>query len=108
MNLKEAMLDDIREVFLDEADGSVRAVLWREGYAPVDILVNYTAAGTVVDTAAGAIETSAPEAEAASADLPGASHGDVLEIAGERYEIIGMHPDGAGMTRLVLSLDGAQ
>lgn len=51
---------------------------------------------------AGLVADTAPSFVAASADLPGASWADGVTVAGVRYSVTGVQPDGAGLTTLTL------
>ena len=51
------------------------------------------------------VESASPAAYCKSADIIGVQHGDTLAISGTTYNIIGIQPDGTGMTTLILSKD---
>ncbi len=51
------------------------------------------------------IELSGPKATCRESDVPGVAHGDTLEIRGITYSIAEVHPDGTGLTILILSKD---
>ena len=48
------------------------------------------------------IETQVPMITVRSADVTSAAHGDAIEVDAVDYKIRGIHPDGTGMTILVL------
>lgn len=50
-----------------------------------------------------AVESSQPTLQCRTSDLPGVRHGDTVSVEGRLYEIVGVHPDGQGMTTLRLS-----
>lgn len=50
------------------------------------------------------IESSHPMVAVKSSDVEETIHGDTLEIREVIYSIIGIHPDGTGITNLILSL----
>jgi len=49
------------------------------------------------------VEASAPSALCKATDVSSAVHGDTLVISGTTYYITEIHPDGTGMTLLILS-----
>ena len=55
----------------------------------------------------GSMETTVPAATVMHSDISGvANHGDIIERStGTRYAIIGIRPDGSGITQLLLSRD---
>lgn len=108
MNLRDAVADDIRTVLLDPGDWAEPAVLRREGYAPADIMVIFDEAYMAVDAGEVEVGTTSPSAWAATEDVSGATQGDVLVLGGTWYSIIGVEPDGSGMTRLILSRNTAE
>ena len=48
------------------------------------------------------MEASAPTALGRTVDLQGLAHGDALQVRGLAFVVVGVQPDGTGMTRLVL------
>jgi hypothetical protein len=50
------------------------------------------------------IESSHPMVAVKSSDVEETIHGDTLEIREVTYSIIGIHPDGTGITNLILSV----
>ena len=53
------------------------------------------------------VESASPAAYCKSADIIGVQHGDTLVIEGTTYYVTEIHPDGTGMTLLILSKDRA-
>ena len=51
------------------------------------------------------VESVSPAAYCKTSALTGAKHGDTLVISGTTYYIVGIHPDGTGITILILSRD---
>lgn len=51
------------------------------------------------------VESSGPQAVVKDISIPGAVHGSTLIIGGVTYYIRGIHPDGTGLTTLILSKD---
>lgn len=70
--------------------GAAISVLFDNEYAPMNL-------GGVE------VESLGPAAQCKTSDVSGAAHGDTLTIDGTRYSIIGVHPDGTGLTVLLLS-----
>ncbi len=49
------------------------------------------------------IENSKPTATVKSSDIPALAHGDTMEIRGTIYMVVGIEPDGTGVTTVILS-----
>jgi len=49
------------------------------------------------------VESTKPQAIGLSSDLEGVEHETTIEIRGVTYRIVGIHPDGQGMTTLILT-----
>lgn len=58
-----------------------------------------------VNLAAMSVESAGPQAVVKDTSIPGAVHGSTLIIGAVTYYIRGIHPDGTGLTTLVLSKD---
>lgn len=82
--------------FLNVAEFSVPATLPGGQVVPV-IFENPHGDGL-----AGFMESSQPTALGASAQLASLDHGSVVSIGGASWAVVGVQPDGTGMTRLVL------
>jgi hypothetical protein len=55
-----------------------------------------------IDLASGQIMSSGPAAYCKSSDVPNATQGDEMTINGVLYTVIGIEPDGTGLTILRL------
>lgn len=55
-----------------------------------------------VEPTTGVAEDSGPVFTCATSSVPNAAHGDELVINGTTYVVRGVHPDGTGVTVLVL------
>ena len=53
------------------------------------------------------VESSSPVATCRTSDVKDAAHGDEMYINETTYNIIGIEPDGTGITVLILSKDAA-
>ena len=51
------------------------------------------------------VETTVPQCQFNTSDVSSAAHGDVMTINSIDYNIIGIQPDGTGMTLILLSED---
>ena len=49
-----------------------------------------------------AVEGTQPRFTCRTADVPSAAHGDTLLISGTTYNVVGVQPDGTGMSTLAL------
>jgi hypothetical protein len=100
MTFKDDMLSDLDETFFDNEEFAV------------DITYNAgTIQGIFDDEFASAvegemgIESTVPQVQVKSADVSSATHGELMTINSVVYKIIGIQPDGTGMTLLLLSKD---
>jgi len=50
------------------------------------------------------MEASAPTALGRTVDLQALAHGHALQVRGQAFVVVGVQPDGTGMTRLVLEV----
>lgn len=91
------LLADITTFFTDFA---VEA-----SYNGASIRVIFDASCKLVNALTGGIESTGPQAICQSADVEGAQHGEQIVINDTAYYIIGIEPDGAGITVLTLSKD---
>lgn len=48
------------------------------------------------------ITGSQPQLTFATGDIPSPKYGEIITIAAKKYAIVGIHPDGTGVTTLVL------
>ena len=51
------------------------------------------------------VEDFQPQVIVKSSDIPGLSHGDTMTIESVDYNVIGIQPDGTGLTLVILSKD---
>ena len=68
----------------------------------VAIVVVYNNLYFLEDAGNVGVETSQPIVTVESAKVPGVAHGDVITIESENYNVVGVRPDGTGITELVL------
>ena len=101
MSLNEQMDSDIKNVFLQTDDFSEQFVFSRSGLT-IDAIFDNEFSIVVED-----VESTAPEITAADTDIVGVVHSDTFTNVETSavYNVIGIQPDGTGLTLLVLSLD---
>ncbi len=97
---KEDLLTDLDDVFLDNEEFAV------------DVLYNAATFQGIfddgfIDSADDgiAVESTAPQVQVKTSDVVGALHDETMTINSIDYKIIGIQPDGTGMTLILLSLD---
>lgn len=61
-----------------------------------------------INLATGEIESTEPQIIVKSSNVSGIEHGNTLIINSITYYVIGIHPDGTGLTTLTLSKDAPQ
>ncbi len=100
------MIDpDIDAFFATDVFGQM-ATYTRFGYPSVSIPVIFDASGSVATLADGTeYETTAPKVLCRTEDVRNAAHGDTVTVDSKAYKVIGISPDGAGVTTLTLSED---
>ena len=77
------------------------------GGPSVDITVLFDHEYLNVDATGGVVvESVHPTVLARTSDVPNAAHGESLVIGPEVYYIVGVQPDGQGMTQLILEING--
>jgi hypothetical protein len=96
---------DLDAIF--DTDEHVQTVTYiRQGYASAQIPVifdnEFSVAQTVGETEMG---IPAPQALCKASDVPNASVGDRLAVAGTNYYVQEVRPDGTGLVLLILSKD---
>jgi hypothetical protein len=81
------------------------AVHTPQGGAASNIKVIFNNAHQTIEMLGGGVgvESTNPSALCKTSDVSATKHGDTLAISGKTYYIIGVQPDGAGITRLILS-----
>jgi len=105
MTLKEDILTDIADVFLDTDEFADEGV-WCNRYSEEKTINGiFDDEYEQVNPATGMIETTAPQFQVATSDIDGMLRSETVTIGGTTYYIIGIHPDGTGMTTLILSED---
>lgn len=73
------------------------------GSATISVLFDDEYAGYNTET--GVVETSGPRAFCRTSDLSAVSHSSTLVVNSITYRVIGIKPDGTGVTELTLSRD---
>ena len=104
--LQGIMSSDIDDIFL--TDFAVDATYTPSGGVVKTIKVvfdsEYLSVQVVGDVG---VESETPTAHCKTSDLTGVKHNDTLVIEGTTYYVTEIHPDGTGMTLLILSKDRA-
>ena len=100
--LDDIMDDDLENVFFNTNDFAKQFTFSRVPATPVNAIFN-NAFVVVVDD----VESLSPAIEVSTADIPGVIHGDTFTNIETSvvYNVIGIQPDGTGMTVVVLSQD---
>jgi hypothetical protein len=83
--------------FLQETEFSVPATL--SGGVQVPVIFDEPHVDVL---GAGLMEASQPTVLGMSSDLGALKHGAPLQVSGRHWRVIGVQPDGTGMTRLLL------
>lgn len=99
MTFKDDLTDDLN-IFIDEDEFAVDVILNSvtiQGIFDNEFLV-------AVEGEVG-VETTSPQAQFKTTDVSSAVHGDIMTIDSVDYNIIGIQPDGTGMTLILLSQD---
>lgn len=102
MTLKALLTSDLTG-FFNESEFASAAQFSHAAGAAVAISV-------IFDTdflASLGIETNKPTALCKSSDVASAVHGDTMVIGSTTYKIIGIQPDGTGITIVILSKEAA-
>lgn len=105
MTLREDILSDIEDVFLDTDEFAESAVWTDSDDTDHTIAGIFDAPGEEINMATGVVETTAPQLECASSDVSGITRGDKIVIGSTTYYFLYQTPDGTGMTTLMLSED---
>ena len=99
------MLTDLDDVFL-ATDEFADAVTYRNQYSEEETINGiFDEPHEEVNPVTGMVETTAPQIEVKSSDVVDAVQRETITRDGTTWYIIGIHPDGAGMTILILSQD---
>ena len=109
MTLKTDMTTDLDDIFFLNDEFSEDLTLTPAGMAARTIKGIFDEPFEAVSPATGEVETTAPAVIVMTSDVSGVvNHGDIItRPGGTRYEIIGIRPDGTGVTELLLSRDEA-
>lgn len=83
--------------FLSTKDFAVSAI-----YNGVSVDVIFDSVYFEESTGLVGFQGSAPMATALTSDVPNAAHGDTLVISSVTYKVVGVEPDGTGITVLRL------
>lgn len=86
-------------------DTGISAQVMSDSYLAGEILLLWESPGRVQNLFDGALETTEPAGVAKSSDVATLHivHGSKLIISGTTWHVIGIMPDGSGLTRLTLS-----
>lgn len=96
------MIDSVEIYFTDFA---VDAAFSHAGGQASIIKVIFDNDFKAVNLATGEVESTGPQAVCKTSDVSNAVHGDTLTVGCISYYIIGIQPDGTGITILFLSKD---
>lgn len=105
MTLKADMLTDIDDIFMDTDEFADEAVWVDSGDDSHTINGIFDDESQQINPATGIIETTAPQFQVASSGISGIARNETLTVNETTYYIIGIQPDGTGMTILLLSKD---
>ena len=94
--------DTERAIFLDADDFGQSVTYTPNGGGGSSINAIFDQAFFQVDGSTGALESSQPMVTVLSSDVTGIDHGDTFTIAGTTYNVVGIQPDGQGMTEVLL------
>lgn len=101
--LQEIMSSDIEDILF--TDFALDAAFSHAGGQASTIKVIFDNDFKAVNIDTGMVESAGPMATCKTSDVLTAAHGDTLTINSVVYKIIGIEPDGTGMTTLILSKD---
>ena len=99
MTFKSDLINDL-DIFLDDDEFAVEITF--DGGTVLGIFDNEFA--VAVEGEIG-IESATPQVLVKDSDIAGATHGQTMTIDSVVYKIIGIHPDGTGLTLILLSED---
>lgn len=101
------MFDPTADLHIYFADFGVLATVLVAGAAVGETTILWEAPGRVISPFSGGVETTGPAALIRSDQVAdcGITHGAGLIVADTVWHIVGLEPDGAGLTRLILSHD---
>jgi hypothetical protein len=94
------------EMLFDTDELAKTATYTRSGYPSVLIPVIFESPGANAPLAGGMeYETASPKVLCRTADVLNVAHGDTVTVDAKVYKVIGVSPDGTGITTLTLSED---
>lgn len=93
------------DAFLNAAEFAKSLTVTSLDGAPVTIIGIFDAPFEAISALTGAVELTAPSVIVKTSATSSLRHGDWVGVDGVDYRIIGMQPDGTGLSRLVLSTD---
>jgi hypothetical protein len=100
MTFKDDMITDLDETFLDNEEFAVD-ITYNAGTIQGIFDAEFSSA---VEGEMG-IESTVPQVQVKTTDVPGIAHNATMTINTIVYNVIGIQPDGTGMTLLLLSED---
>jgi hypothetical protein len=90
--------DKDRDIFL--SDFAVEATFKGNSFSGI-----FDDAFSIQKIGSSIIQTTSPQCIVKTSDVTGIHNGDEIEIDGTTYKVIENHPDGSGISVLILSLD---
>ena len=93
-------LEDLAE-FFDVDEHAQAASYTPSGGSASSISVIFRNEFYLEDAGVG-VETTQPVITVQTSKVPGIAHGDVIEISGINYNVIGIRPDGTGISEIAL------
>jgi pectate lyase len=94
-------LEELSE-FFGLGEHGTAATFTPSGGSGSAIVVVYNNLYFLEDAGNVGVETSQPIVTVESATVPGVAHGDVITIDSANFNVVGVRPDGTGITELVL------
>ncbi len=99
MTFKDDLEDDL-DIFLDDEEFAVDVIL---NSVTIQGIFDNEFLQALEDNIG--VETTHPQGQFKTSDVSSAVHGDTMTINSVVYNIIGIQPDGTGMTLILLSED---
>ena len=105
-DLTTQLATDVTDCFLKTTEFADAATYTPSGGSPASVVVLFEAPYSPTNPLTGfEYENAAAMALGKTTDFASAKTGDTLIVSGTTYYVIGVHPDGLGMTALILSLE---
>ena len=101
MTLAADLTGDL-DIFFNADEFAVEAFL-NGAATPIKVIFDNEYREIVLSS--GSVEGRVPQCLAKSSDVEAAAHGNTLKVGATTYKIIGVQPDGTGITTLMLSKD---